>query len=178
MVLLAPVFWACWALVSTSPACVQRLPGQFQSCKSANNVWTRYAFIFSGLEFSLHSAPWIEGFEKERVRTNVLLVTHCQDLLWVWLRHQTFPLLTRSHFSTGGGAVLSSESVPFPSQSFLSLKILYECHVLSVPRLSKKPLVASSGSAGVVVPCLRRHLNFWLPSRAFLQMAGTQLQST
>lgn len=65
VLLLAPIFWACWALVSMSPAHVQRLPGQFQSCKSANNVWTRYDLIFSSLEFPLHSAPWIEGFEKK-----------------------------------------------------------------------------------------------------------------
>lgn len=68
----------------------------------------------------------------------------------------------------------SFHSLPSPPYHFKSSinAVCYQC-----PSPSKTS-VGSFGSAEVVVPYLWRHLNFWLLSSAFLQIADIQFQST
>lgn len=69
---------------------------------------------------------------------------------------------------------MSFSSLPSPPHH---LKPCLNAECPQCPRASKTS-GGSFGSAKAVLTCLWKHLNFWLPSSEFLQMADILLQST
>ena len=160
---------------------VHRLHGQIHSWKTAKNVhsWCPWIFQWSGISCASSTINrglwkekgWNEGAFRDPLLGSAVRLAQASNATFTTSDQETFEHRNWCcpEFSISFLSLLS------PLYHFKSSinAVCYQC-----PRPSKTSVKNFGSARAVVVPRLWRHLNVWLPSSAFLQMADTQFQST